>query len=279
MQEASYSCESRNTDPTAPRWLHGGLGSCLRRSTALCVAAVALLFSSTTASADTRWTLVKTYPHDAQAFTEGLLWADDSLYESTGLNGQSDIRQVRLKDGKVLRRVPIDATYFGEGIVNWGDRLISLTWRHRQGFVWNRKDFKRIGDFRYEGEGWALTQDGRSLIMSDGTAQLRFLDPDTLAETRRITVTWDGKPVDRLNELEYVKGEVLANIWYDNRIARIDPGTGAIIDWIDLSPLAQKTQAKDREAVLNGIAYDAQHDRLFVTGKYWPKLFEIKLER
>lgn len=241
--------------------------------------ALALFVCPAMAGAETRWTLVKSYPHDPEAFTEGLLWVDDSLYESTGLTGKSDIRQVRLKDGKVLRRVAIDDPYFGEGIVNWSDRIISLTWRHRQGFVWNRKDFRRIGDFRYEGEGWALTQDGRALIMSDGTAELRFLDPDTLAETRRITVTWNGRPVDRLNELEYVKGEVLANVWFDNRIARIDPATGAVIDWIDLSSLADQVQAKDPEAVLNGIAYDATRDRLFVTGKYWPRLFEIKLLR
>lgn len=231
------------------------------------------------AQAETRWTLVKSYPHDPKAFTEGLLWADGGLYESTGLNGVSDIRQVRLKDGKVLRRTAIDPQYFGEGIVNWGDRLISLTWRHRQGFVWDRKTFKRIDDFRYEGEGWALTQDGHSLIMSDGTDQLRFLDPQTLQEQRRITVTWNGRPVDRLNELEYVKGEVLANIWYESRIARINPATGAVIDWIDLSPLAAQVRVTDNDAVLNGIAYDAAKDRLFVTGKFWPTLFEITLQR
>ncbi|CAH0352057.1 MAG: glutaminyl-peptide cyclotransferase [Sphingobium sp.] len=243
------------------------------------VIAALLCLIPAVAQADTRWTLVKTYPHDPKAFTEGLLWADGGLYESTGLNGVSDIRQVRLKDGKVLRRTTLDRQYFGEGIVNWGDKIVSLTWRHRLGFVWNRKDFKQTGTFRYEGEGWALTQDGKQIIMSDGTAQLRFLDPDTLAEKRRVTVTWNGQPVDRLNELEYVKGEVLANIWYENRIARIDPATGAVIDWIDLSPLAAKAQVNDHDAVLNGIAYDAAKDRLFVTGKFWPQLFEIKLQR
>ncbi|AUW60000.1 glutamine cyclotransferase [Sphingobium sp. SCG-1] len=231
------------------------------------------------AQAETRWTLVKSYPHDPKAFTEGLLWADGSLYESTGLNGSSDIRQVRLKDGKVVRRTAIEPQYFGEGIVNWGDRIVSLTWRHRQGFVWDRKTFKRTGNFRYEGEGWALTQDGHAIIMSDGTSQLRFLDPQTLQEQKRITVTWNGRPVDRLNELEYVKGEVLANIWYESRIARINPATGAVIDWIDLSPLAAQVRLTDSDAVLNGIAYDAAKDRLFVTGKFWPKLFEIKLQR
>ncbi|WP_416464118.1 glutaminyl-peptide cyclotransferase [Sphingomonas sp. VDB2] len=229
------------------------------------------------AQADTPWTLVATHPHDATAFTEGLFYHDGALYESTGLEGQSDIRKVALKTGKVLRRRIIDPPYFGEGIVNWGDKLVSLTWRHRRGFVWNLADFAPLSDFRYDGEGWGMTQDGRSLIMSDGTAQLRFLDPDSLAEQRRITVTWNGRAVDRLNELEYVKGEVWANIWYDTRIARIDPATGAVIDWIDVSRLRKAAGVTDSEAVANGIAYDAAKDRVFITGKNWPKLFEIKL--
>jgi glutamine cyclotransferase len=240
-----------------------------------------LLLAASPAAAETRWSLVKSYPHDPGAFTEGLFYLDGKLYESTGMPGVSDIREVRLKDGKVLRRVQLEPEYFGEGIVNWGDRLVSLTWRHRQGFVWQLSDFRRLSDFRYEGEGWALTQDGRDIIMSDGTSRLRVLDPETLAEKRRITVTWNGKPVTLLNELEYVKGEILANIWYANVIARIDPGTGAVIDWIDLSAIATKENAAaaDHGAVLNGIAYDAKADRLFVTGKYWSKLYEIRLER
>lgn len=229
------------------------------------------------AQADTPWTLVKTHPHDPTAFTEGLFFHEGALYESTGLEGRSDIRKVTLKDGKVAQRRVIPQPYFGEGIVNWKDRLISVTWRHRQGFVWKLSDFSPISSFRYEGEGWGLTQDGRSLIMSDGTAQLRFLDPETLVETRRIGVTFNGRPVDRLNELEYVKGEIWANIWYDSHIARIDPATGKVIDWIDIGPLTKASGATDDEAVANGIAYDAQTDRLFVTGKFWSKLFEIKV--
>jgi glutaminyl-peptide cyclotransferase len=232
---------------------------------------------TTPAAADTPWTLVKTHPHDATAFTEGLFYLDGALYESTGLEGQSDIRKVALKTGKVLQRRVIDPPYFGEGIVNWGGKLVSLTWRHRRGFVWNLADFTPLSDFRYDGEGWGMTQDGRSLIMSDGTAQLRFLDPDSLAEQRRITVTWNGRAVDRLNELEYVKGEVWANIWYDTRIARIDPATGAVIDWIDVARLRKAAGVTDSEAVANGIAYDAAKDRVFITGKNWPKLFEIKV--
>ncbi len=239
----------------------------------------ALALIAAPASADTGWRLTGTYPHDSTAFTEGLFFLDGSLFESTGQPGASDIREVRVKDGKVLRRVALEPYYFGEGIVDWGGTLVSLTWRHRTGFVWDRGSFKRLATFRYEGEGWALTRDDRQLIMSDGTDQLRFLDPATQAETRRVSVTWQGRPVDQINELEYVKGEVLANIWHQNRIARIDPATGVIKDWIDLSPLAAKIKARDPEAVLNGIAYDAKTDRLFVTGKYWPKLFAIKLRR
>jgi glutaminyl-peptide cyclotransferase len=239
----------------------------------------ASLLPAVAARADTPWTLIKTYPHDATAFTEGLFYRDGTLYESTGQPGKSDIRQVRLKDGKILRSVPLEPQYFGEGIVDWGDRIVSLTWRHRQGFVWKLSDFSRISDFRYEGEGWGLTREPRWIIMSDGSAQLRFLDPETLEEKRRITVTWDGKPVPLLNELEWVKGETLANVWYDTRIARIDPGTGAVIDWIDIAPLVAKVGVTSTDAVANGIAYDAEKDRLFVTGKYWPKLFEIRLDR
>jgi glutamine cyclotransferase len=228
------------------------------------------------AQAETRWTLVRSYPHDPAAFTEGLFYHDGALYESTGLEGESEIRKVDLKNGKVLNRRIVPRPYFGEGIVNWKDRLISLTWRHRQGFVWKLNDFSPVSQFRYEGEGWGLTQDGRSLIMSDGTAQLRFLDPERLTEERRITVTWNGRPVDRLNELEYVKGEIWANIWYDSHIVRIDPRSGSVIDWLDIAPLLKASGASDSEAVANGIAYDAKADRLFVTGKNWAKLFEIK---
>ncbi|NWK96883.1 glutamine cyclotransferase [Sphingobium lactosutens] len=242
------------------------------------LALVSAFILAAPAQADTPWKLVKTYPHDPTAFTEGLFYLDGALYESTGLEGQSDIRKVALKTGKILQRRVLDRSYFGEGIVNWKDRLISLTWRHRQGFVWNLADFAPLSDFRYEGEGWGMTQDGRSLIMSDGSAQLRFLDPDTLIEARRITVAWNGRAVDRLNELEWVRGEIWANIWYDTKIARIDPATGAVIDWIDIAPLLKEAGVKDSEAVANGIAYDAATDRVFVTGKNWPKLFEIRVK-
>lgn len=242
-------------------------------------ALLAALAFVTPALADTPWTLIKTYPHDATAFTEGLFFLDGALYESTGLEGRSEIRKVAVRTGKVVMRRTIDPAYFGEGIVNWKGRLVSLTWRHRRGFVWRLSDFAPVSSFGYDGEGWGLTRDGVSLIMSDGSAQLRFLDPESFAEQRRITVRWNGRPVDRLNELEYVKGEIWANIWYDNHIARIDPATGEVVDWVDIGALVRKSGARGEEAVANGIAYDAAKDRIFVTGKNWPRLFEIRIGR
>lgn len=232
------------------------------------------------ALADTRWTLVKSYPHDQAAYTQGLLFADGQLYESTGQVGESSIRIVRLKDGKVLRKADVPPPYFGEGLALRGDRLISLTWRHQRGFIWDRATLKKLGEWRYPGEGWGLANDGRRLIMSDGTANLRFLDPETLEETGRIAVTWKDRPVPLLNEIEVVDGEILANVWMTPRIARIDPTTGRVIDWIDLSALVAKAgQQDDFDNVLNGIAWDAKGKRLFVTGKRWPRLFEIRLHR
>ena len=221
--------------------------------------------------------VVRTYPHDPRAFTQGLFYLDGKLYESTGLTGRSDIREVALETGEMVRSVPLLPTYFGEGIVNWGPEIISLTWQNGIGFRWRRSDFKQLGSFRYPGEGWALTQDGRNIIMSDGTASLRFLDPATLKEVRRLQVTDQGRPIDRLNELEWVKGEILANIWMTSRIARIDPTTGRVRGWIELGDLAKRHANGDPDSVANGIAYDAAKDRLFITGKNWPKLYEVKL--
>jgi glutamine cyclotransferase len=221
--------------------------------------------------------VVREYPHDPTAFTQGLLYLDGRLYESTGLNRQSTIREVRLEDGKVLRSTGIEPQYFGEGLVNWGPDLLSLTWQDGIGFRWNRSDFRRKGEFRYMGEGWGLTQDGKSIIMSDGTHELRFLDPATMKEVKRVAVTFRGEPVERLNELEWVKGEIFANIWMGRRIARIDPGSGRVKGWIDLAQLVAENANGDPDAVLNGIAYDSKGDRLFVTGKNWAKLFEIDI--
>jgi glutamine cyclotransferase len=221
--------------------------------------------------------IVHTYKHDPRAFTEGLFFLDGHMWESTGLNGQSSIREVKLETGEVLRSVPVSPLYFGEGIVNWGPDILSLTWQNGIGFRWRRSDLKQVGSFRYPGEGWALTQDGRHIIMSDGTPELRFLDPATMKEVRRIRVTDRGLPVKNLNEVEYVKGEILANVWMTTRIARIDPRSGNVTGWIEIGDLAARHVHGDPDSVLNGIAYDARGDRLFITGKNWPELYEIKL--
>jgi glutamine cyclotransferase len=244
--------------------------------------AALLLLASCGASATAEppvdsYRIVKAYPHDPTAFTEGLFYLDGKLYESTGLNRQSTIREVRLEDGKVLRSVDLEPEYFGEGIVDWGGDILSLTWQNGIGFRWGRGDFRRKGQFRYSGEGWALTRDGKNVYMSDGTSEIRVLDPATMAEQRRIRVTYKGQPVERLNELEWVKGEIFANIWMGRRIARIDPESGAVTGWIDLSQLALENANGDPDAVLNGIAYDKKGDRLFVTGKNWAKLYEIDI--
>jgi glutamine cyclotransferase len=225
-----------------------------------------------------RYEVVRTYPHDPAAYTQGLFFRDGILYESTGIHGQSTIRKVRLADGKVLQSAPVPASEFGEGSTDWGNEIVSVTWLNGIGYRWDRKTLKRTASFRYPGEGWGLTQDGRNLILSDGTSWVRFLDPRSFAERRRVQVTADGRPVDQLNELEWVKGELYANVWMTNRIARIDPGSGVVKAWIDLSGLDRLAGASGRDDVLNGIAYDAKANRLFVTGKRWPKLFEIRLK-
>lgn len=222
--------------------------------------------------------VVHTFPHDPGAFTEGLFYLHGFLYESTGLERHSTIRKVRIETGKVLQQIDIPSQYFGEGIVNWRDRLISLTWKSHVGFVYDRATLKLQREFHYDGEGWALTQDGKQLIMSDGSSALRFLNPDTLLETRRLEVTLNGKPLINVNELEWVRGEIFANVWHANWIARIDPKSGAVVGLIDLRGILNAANLADGpDGVLNGIAYDAQHDRLFVTGKNWPALFEIRL--
>lgn len=221
--------------------------------------------------------IVRAFPHDRNAFTQGLLFRDGRLYESTGMEGRSTIREVRLEDGRVLRQAVVPPPYFGEGLVDWGDKLVSLTWQHGRGFIWDRKTFRKLGEWRYPGEGWALTHNGREIIMSDGTPQLRFLDPNTLKEKRRVTVTVNGQRLSRLNELEWVKGEVFANIWFSDRIARIDPQTGRVKGWIDLTPVARRVPNRGHDDVANGIAWDAKSGRLFVTGKNWPVLYQVRV--
>jgi glutaminyl-peptide cyclotransferase len=221
--------------------------------------------------------VVRSYPHDTTAFTEGLLIRDGWLYESTGYEGQSFIRKKELATGHTVQSIQIPPGLFGEGIVDWGSKLYSFVWHGEQGFVWNLDTFQQTGQWHYTGEGWAMTQDGRHIIMSDGTAVLRFLQPGSMQVVRRLTVTAEGKPVRMLNELEYVHGEILANIWQTRYIARIDPKTGHVKAWIDLGALWDSTGATGNDAVPNGIAYDKKADKLYVTGKDWPTLFEIKL--
>jgi glutaminyl-peptide cyclotransferase len=220
--------------------------------------------------------IVRVYPHDPKAFTQGLQYVDGVLYEGTGQNGQSSIRKVELATGKVLQKRDVSAEYFGEGITVWKNDLIELTWQTHVAFVYDRVTFQPKKQFSYPGEGWGLTHDGTNLVMSDGTDELRVLDPVTFAEKRRIKVTAAGAGLRNLNELESVKGEIFANIWQTDHVARIAPDTGKVVGYIDLRGLLT-TAERAHTDVLNGIAYDAQHDRLFVTGKWWPKLFEITL--
>jgi glutamine cyclotransferase len=222
--------------------------------------------------------VVHTYPHDTAAFTEGLFYWNGFLYESTGLEAHSTIRKVRLDTGEVLQSLDIPAQYFGEGIVDWRGHLISLTWKSQRGFVFDLASFKLQRQFHYAGEGWALTRDDRRLIMSDGTPELRFMNPETLQETGRLRVTLDGQLVHNVNELEWVKGEIYANVWQTDWILRIDPRDGHVVGLINLAGLLKRSDIIDGQTdVLNGIAYDSKGDRLFVTGKNWPKVFEIRL--
>jgi glutamine cyclotransferase len=224
--------------------------------------------------------VVRAYPHDPRAFTEGLFYKDGFLYESTGLEGHSTLRKVALDTGEVVQAARFPPEMFGEGIIDWKGDLIALTWRNHVGFVVDLASFALLRQFPIEGEGWALTRNEHEIFMSDGSSSLRVLDPVTLAVTRLIPVTAEGKPIDQLNELEWVMGEIYANIWQTDRIARIDPATGNVKGWIDLTGLlASQGPIQGHPDVLNGIAYDAKNNRLFVTGKMWPWLFEIRLKR
>jgi glutamine cyclotransferase len=264
------------------------MGSSARRSVlVLTIAVVASGFASRgmpaflvqeRASVDT-FRVVKSYPHDPAAYTQGLIYLDGFLFESTGLNGRSTLRKVKLETGEVVQRHGLDAAYFAEGLAEWGGQLVQLTWRSNVAFVYDLASFSLRRTLRYTGEGWGLTRDQEGFILSDGTDQLRFLHPGTFREVRRIRVTDGGLAIRNLNELEYVRGEVYANVWHTDRIARISPADGRVVGWIDLRGLMADGYRLDPEAVLNGIAYDAAADRLFVTGKLWPRLFEIEIVR
>ena len=217
------------------------------------------------------------YPHDPHAFTQGIEYRDGVLYEGTGLNGQSTLRKVELATGKVLQQVAVPPEYFGEGITTWGQTILQLTWQSQIGFVYDRNTFKQLRTFKYTGEGWGFTHSDTALIMSDGSPSLRFLDPKTLMETRRLLVSDAGIVIRDLNELEWVNGEIYANVWQTNFVARISPANGRVLGWIDLTGLLSPDDQRGGADVLNGIAYDSATRRLFVTGKLWPKLFEIRI--
>lgn len=234
--------------------------------------------SATERAAKYGYEVVNTWPHDPAAYTQGLVFQDGKLLESTGQEGKSSLRRVELDTGKVLQQVNIPSPYFAEGLTLLKGKLYQLTWQHQRGFIYDAWTFEKIGEFSYSGEGWGLTNDGESLILSDGTNRLRFLNPDNFQVKRSITVLEQRRAITDLNELEYVHGEIYANVWHTDRIARIDPQTGRVSAWVDLAGL-KPAAATDEEAVLNGIAYDQASDRLFVTGKLWPKLFEIRLKR
>lgn len=223
--------------------------------------------------------IVATYPHDPNAFTQGLIWFEDALYESTGLYGQSSLRKVELNTGQVLQSHTLPGNFFAEGITLWKDEIILLTYQEKVALVFDRKTLKPQREINYPiaTEGWGLTSDGTRLIFSDGTDLLRFLDPATFRVLNAIRVTEQGKPIDKLNELEFINGQIWANIWYENRIIRIDPTSGYVVGSIDLQGLLPGKVHLGDNAVLNGIAYDSKSNRLFVTGKLWPKLFEIRV--
>ncbi|HSW40058.1 MAG TPA: glutaminyl-peptide cyclotransferase [Acidobacteriota bacterium] len=259
--------------------LNGGLAA------ALAIAAAILLPPVNSDSGSLPGTLtrmmacevVNAYPHDTGAFTQGLIYRDGFFYESTGLYGQSTLRKVDIETGAVLRKIHLSPRYFAEGLTDWKGRLIQLTWREHTGFIYAMDDFSLIGDFSYSTEGWGLTHDGSRLIKSDGSHYLYFLDPENFLTVRRLPVTDNGAPVAGINEMEYIRGEIFANIWMTDRIARIDPAGGSVTGWIDCTGLLPREARTPDTDVMNGIAWDEKENRLFVTGKRWPYVYEIRL--
>jgi glutaminyl-peptide cyclotransferase len=221
--------------------------------------------------------IVAEFPHSTSSYTEGFFYRDGLFYEGTGMKGSSAILVIEPETGKVVQRRDLPPQFFGEGIIDWGSEIYEWTWQSHVCFVFDRFSLRPAGQFTYAGEGWGMTRTSREIITSDGTATLRFRDPKTFKETRHIVVKDDGNPIEQLNELEYIKGEIYANIWHSDRIARISPRDGHVLGWIDLTGLMPASRRVNDESVLNGIAYDAQHDRLFVTGKQWPSVFEIRI--
>jgi glutaminyl-peptide cyclotransferase len=247
----------------------------LKFRTALCFLASAL--AAVAQPRQYGYQVVHVYPHDRNAFTQGLEFRAGFLYEGTGLNGHSMLRKVKLETGEVVQQINLSPEYFGEGITVVNQQIIELTWRTQIGFVYDQNSFRRLRSFSYSGEGWGLTNDGSQIYMSDGTPEIRVWDPVTLQERRRFTVRDGAAPVTYLNELEWVRGEIYANVWQTDRMVRISPTDGRVLGWVDLSGLLDAADRAEKVDVLNGIAYDVLGDRLFVTGKLWPKLFEIKI--
>jgi glutamine cyclotransferase len=252
----------------------------LLTAAALLIAVVTGSCSDSKHSASTSsytYKVVETYTHDRKAFTQGLTYENGIMYEGTGLYGHSTLRKIDQATGNILQIIEIPAEFFGEGVTVYGDKIIQLTYKSGVGFVYSKESFELMRKFNYSTEGWGITHDGDRLIISDGTATLYFLNPDTFEQIGRVEVRDQGKPVRGLNELEYVKGEVYANVWPTERIVRIDPRTGWVVGWVYMDGILNMLGTSESIDVLNGIAYDAVGDRLFVTGKFWPKLFEIKL--
>jgi glutamine cyclotransferase len=230
-----------------------------------------------TDAGELRWQVVQSSPHDPRAFLQGLVWHDGGFFESTGLLGESTLRRVEWPTGRVLRRVDLPPDVFGEGLARVGNRLVQLTWQSGRGFVYDLATLRLIREFRYEGEGWGLAYDGASLILSDGTNVLTYLDPERFTPTRRLAVTWNGRPLHSLNELEFIEGAVWANVWHTDFIVQIDPESGRVTSFLDLTGLRGRDARREPEAVLNGIAFDPATRRLFVGGKLWPTIFEIRV--
>ena len=257
-----------------------GLGAC-RRDAPVSLGDVppspAIKAGESPAVVNYSYEILHAWPHDSRAFTQGLVFHEGHLLESTGLNGESTLREVELDTGRVLKKISIPSAYFGEGLAVIGTRAYQITWQNQKGFIYDVPTFRQEGQFSYDGEGWGLTTDGQSLILSDGTHRIRFLDPVTFRVVRTINVTAAGEPVYRLNELEWIKGEIFANVWQTDKVVRIDPLTGAVRGIIDFFGLLSPLERTPDADVLNGIAYDAAHDKLFVTGKRWPKMFEVRL--
>lgn len=238
---------------------------------------------STTASDErarqVSYEVVNSYAHDPTSFTQGLLWRDGGFYESTGQYGQSKLRRLEFPSGKVLKETSLSPELFGEGLALVDSRLIQLTWKSRRGFVYDLNSFRALREFSYDTEGWGLTYDGKNLILSDGSTDLFYLDPETFKPVRKLTVKMNGRPISELNELEFIEGEIWSNVWQTDVILRIDPSTGLVTSFLDLKGILAPSDRKGTEDVLNGIAYDAEHKRIFITGKLWPRIFEIRLKQ